>query len=349
MELLDAENMIKQRDPSGALVMASNEWKQLALGLPVQNAPTETRTYANIIMTGMGGSSLSASLLRDWLNLGIPFETVRGYELPRYVGPDTLVIASSFSGNTEETLSAVKFAYDHGASVVFTASGGKLLDQAKSDGKPYIALPNEFHNHQRMGTFANLAAFVNLLVAHGVIDNSVVGELRDSAEWLRTASESWSPTVAYEQNVAKQLAWSCAGKSPVIYAGPQFRGVAYKWKIGFNENAKTVAWWNEYPEFNHNEFLGWASHPIEKPYAVIDLRSSFDHPQIKRRFEISDRLLSGQRPKATVVELQGESVLRQMLWGCVLGDFTSIYLAILNGVDPANVDLIEKLKGELAN
>ena len=349
MEILDTENMIKQRDPSGALVMAASEWQQLTLDLPVQNAPTETRRYANIIMTGMGGSALSASLLHDWLNLDIPFETVRGYELPRYVGPDTLVIASSFSGNTEETLSALQFAYDHGASVAITASGGKLLDKAKTDGRPYITLPDEFHNHQRMGTFANLLAFVNVLVAHGVVDGSVADELRDSADWLRTASESWHSSVASGQNVAKQLAWSSTGKSPVIYAGPQFRGVAYKWKIGFNENAKTVAWCNEYPEFNHNEFLGWTSHPIEKPYAVIDLRSSFDHPQIKRRFEISDRLLSGQRPKAAVVELQGDSVLRQMLWGCVLGDFASIYLAILNGVDPANVDLIEKLKGELAN
>ena len=348
MEILDAENTIKQRDPSGALAMAASEWKQLTLDLSVQNAPTETRTYLNVIMTGMGGSALSASLLRDWLNPGIPFETVRGYELPRYVGPDTLVIASSFSGNTEETLSALQFAYDHGATVAITASGGKLLERAKSDGKPYVTLPDEFHNHQRMGTFANLLAFANILVAHGVVEQSAVDELRDSADWLRTASEPWHAGVASEENVAKQLAWNSAGKSPVIYAGPQFRGVAYKWKIGFNENAKTVAWWNEYPEFNHNEFLGWASHPIEKPYAVIDLQSSFNHPQIQRRFEISDRLLSGQRPKATTIELQGESVLRQMLWGCVLGDFVSIYLAILNGVDPANVDLIEKLKGELA-
>jgi glucose/mannose-6-phosphate isomerase len=348
MEILDAENMIKQRDPFDALGMAANEWEQLTLDLPVQNAPSEKRAYANIIMTGMGGSALSANLARDWLNLGIPFEVVRGYELPRYVGPDTLVIASSFSGNTEETLSALAFAYDHGATVAITASGGKLLEQAKSDNKPYVELPDVFHNHQRMGTIANLAAFINILVAHGVCDSSAVGELRDSSDWLRTASESWNSTVAYEQNVAKQLAWACAGKSPVIYAGSQFRGVAYKWKIGFNENAKTVAWWNELPEFNHNEFLGWASHPIEKPYAVIDLRSSFDHPQVKRRFEISDRLLSGQRPKATVVELQGESVLRQMLWGSVLGDFVSIYLAMLNGVNPTNVDLIEKLKGELA-
>jgi len=199
-----------------------------------------------------------------------------------------------------------------------------------------------------MGVLANFAALLNLLVAYNVCEQARVDEFRDSADWLHTAIDMWHQSVPFENNPAKQLAWACAGKSPVIYAGSQFRGVAYKWKISFNENAKTVAWWNEYPEFNHNEFIGWTSHPIEKPYAVIDLRSSFDHSQVKKRFEISDRLLSGKRPKATEVELQGDTVLRQMLWGSVLADFVSIYLAILNGVDPTKVDLIEKLKGELA-
>lgn len=346
MEILDAENMIKQRDPFDALGVAAEEWKQLNLDLPVQNVPSDRRTYANVIVTGMGGSALAANLVRDWLNLQIPFEVVKGYVLPAYVGPDTLVIASSHSGNTEETLSALHQALGLGADVTAITSGGALLEQIAGSGKPHVTLPSDFQ--PRMAVLANLAALLNLLEAHGIIDRAPIEELRDSSEWLRTASESWQPTVAYEQNVAKQLAWSCAGKSPVVYAGAQFRGVAYKWKIGFNENAKTVAWWNELSEFNHNEFIGWTSHPIEKPYAVIDLRSSFDHPQVKRRFEISDRLLSGQRPKAIVVDLQGESVLRQMLWGSVLGDFVSIYLAILNGVDPTKVDLIEKLKNELS-
>ena len=125
-------------------------------------------------------------------------------------------------------------------------------------------------------------------------------------------------------------------------------GVAYKWKISWNENAKNVAFWNVLPEFNHNEFMGWTSHPVEKPYVVFDLRSSFDYPKITKSFEISDRLLSGKRPKANVIELQGESVIAQMLWASIFADFVSIYLAILNGVDPSKVELIEKLKQELA-
>ena len=108
-----------------------------------------------------------------------------------------------------------------------------------------------------------------------------------------------------------------------------------------------MAFNNQYPEFNHNEFMGWASHPVEKPFAVFDLISKLEHPQILKRFKMSDKLLSGKRPKAQVVKLRGETLLQQLLWGCILADFASIYAAILNGVNPTPVDLIEKLKKEL--
>jgi glucose/mannose-6-phosphate isomerase len=123
---------------------------------------------------------------------------------------------------------------------------------------------------------------------------------------------------------------------------------AYKWKISWNENAKNVAFCGVYPEVNHNEFIGWASHPVEKPFAVFDLVSSFEHPRILKRFEISDRLLSGRRPKATPIQLAGDTPLRQLLWACIFADFASIYVAVLNNVDPTPVDLVEKLKKELA-
>ena len=133
-----------------------------------------------------------------------------------------------------------------------------------------------------------------------------------------------------------------------MYSGSLLAPAAHKWKISFNENAKNVAWAGEYPEFNHNEFLGWSSHPVDKPYKIVDLRSSFDHPQITKRFEVSDRMLSGKRPAAQVVQLQGETVLDQMIYGMGLGVFPSLYLALLNGLNPTPVDLIEKLKAELA-
>jgi glucose/mannose-6-phosphate isomerase len=123
--------------------------------------------------------------------------------------------------------------------------------------------------------------------------------------------------------------------------------VAYKWKISWNENAKNVAFWNEYSEYDHNEFIGWTSHPVEKPYAIFDIVSHLEHPQILKRFDISDRLLSGKRPKAMTISLQGDTLIQQMLWGSILADFASIYVAILNGADPSPVALIEKLKQEL--
>ena len=124
---------------------------------------------------------------------------------------------------------------------------------------------------------------------------------------------------------------------------------AYKWKISFNENAKNVAWCGQVPEVCHNEFIGWSSHPVDKPYTIIDLRSSFDNDRVSKRFKIMDKLLSGKRPSAYEVQAQGTTLLSQLVWLIVLGDFVSIYTGLLNGVDPTPVDLVEKLKTELAS
>ena len=121
--------------------------------------------------------------------------------------------------------------------------------------------------------------------------------------------------------------------------------LAYKWKISFNENAKNIAWCNQLPEFNHNEFMGWSSHPVDKPYKVIDLRSSLEHERVQRRFEVSDRLLSGKRPAAHVVQVQGETLLEQMV-GLWLGICDALY-GNRNGLNPSPVTLIEKFKKEL--
>ena len=154
--------------------------------------------------------------------------------------------------------------------------------------------------------------------------------------------------VSTDQNYAKQLALQAVGKTPVFYGGELTWSVAYKWKISWNENAKNVAFSNRYPEVSHNEFMGWTSHPVEKPFAVFDILSNLEYSQIKKRFEISDRLLSGRRPKAMTIELQGDTLLKQLLWGNVLADYASIYTAVLNNVDPGPVPLITKLKEELA-
>ena len=347
--MLDDKNILRQRDPSGALAVAAREFAQLSHEAVVQNAEHDGREITSLVVTGMGGSALAALLLKVWLKdvLTIPFEIIRGYNLPHYVGKNTLVIASSYSGNTEETVSALAEAEARGAQVAILASGGKLIDEATARNIAHVELPTGLQ--PRMAVFYGLRAMVALLENFDVVEKATNEQLVRAAEWLEGEAANWVADIPTAENYAKQIALEAIGKTPVFYGGPLTAPVAYKWKISWNETAKNLAFWNEYSEFNHNEFMGWTSHPIEKPFVVFDLISNFEHPQILKRFEISDRLLSGQRPRANRIELKGDSIIVQLLWASILADFASIYTAILNNVDPVPVALIEKLKSELVS
>lgn len=343
--MLDDQNYIHEKDPDGALAVAADEWRQAGYDAVLEgNLPADD--VATIVVSGMGGSALAATLARVLYDeITVPFEVSRGYDAPRYTDAGTLFVASSYSGNTEETLSAFDQARACGARVVVIASGGVLIERAQAAGVPYVTLPAGVQ--PRMATLYGLRALATVLVAAGVVADSRLAELATAGDFLRAESEAWQPGNPANANLAKELAFYAVGKTPVIYGGPLTAPAAYKWKISFNENAKNVAFWNEYSEFDHNEFIGWTSHPVEKPFAPIDLVSPLEHPQILKRFEISDRLLSGKRPKSRVVTLKGGSLLEQLLWAAVLADFVTIYVAILNGVNPVPVALIEKLKAQL--
>lgn len=343
---LDNTNILSQKDPEGALDIAAEQYTQAEFIAKVWNPDHDDREITGIVVTGMGGSALAALLVKSWLKseLSVPFDIVRGYDLPAYVGRNTLVIASSYSGNTEETISALEQAEAAGAQMGVIASGGKLIDIATEYSISHVSLPQGLQ--PRMGVIYNLRALLALLENFGIVHGKLA-EVEALTGWLGRESANWEKQVPHGENFAKQLAEEAVGKTPVFYGGALTAPVAYKWKISWNENAKNVAFWNEYPEFNHNEFIGWTSHPVEKPFAIFDLVSDKEHGQIKKRFEVSDRLLSGKRPKARVIELQGESVIAQLLWGSILADFVSIYVAVLNGVDPTPVGLIEELKKAL--
>jgi glucose/mannose-6-phosphate isomerase len=347
--MLDDSNVIGQRDPEDALGVAAAQAAQARFSVHVANPENDNRQITRVVVVGMGGSALAAMLAKAWLKseLNIPFEVVRTYELPEYVDYNTLVIASSYSGNTEEALAGLKNAQNKFAQVAIIAAGGELKKIASAQSISWVELPASLP--QRMTTIFNLRALTALFAHFGVASYDRFAEIADQADWLATEVQAWTSNVTTDKNYAKQLALMAVGKTPVFYAGSLMAPVAYKWKISWNENAKNVAFWNEYPEFNHNEFIGWTSHPIEKPFAVFDLISNLENPRIIKRFEISDRLLSGKRPKATVVTMKGSSAIAQLLWGSILADFVSIYVAILNGVDPTPVPLIEKLKKELAD
>lgn len=348
--MLDDNNVIDQRDPSGALRVAATQWEQTTFEAEVQDGAHDERRIETVVVAGMGGSSLAALLAKSWLKdvLTVPMEVVRTYALPAYVGPETLVIVSSCSGNTEETLSCLAQAREVGAQIAIMSSGGALLDKAQQLSISHVVLPDRTKIEPRMTTIAQLRACTMLLAHFGIITRDYYDQIAQSEQSLEAATKEWTADVSTDKNYAKQLALIAVGKTPVFYGGSLTAPVAYKWKISWNENAKNVAFWNEYPEFNHNEFLGWTSHPIEKPFVIFDLVSHLEHSQILKRFEVSDRLLSGMRPKANTINLQGETLIAQLLWGSIFADFVSIYVAILNGVDPTPVAMIEKLKAELA-
>lgn len=342
--MLDDLKYIAQVDKSDALGVAGKQAAQLTYDYDV--VLNLSQDVHNVVLDGMGGSAWPALVLNSWPTLSVPLEVSSKYQVPAYVGGNTLYIASSYSGNTEETLVSLEEAATKGAQIVVLSAGGKLTEVAEDKGYPIYHIPAGFQ--PRMSSFYFLAALIQILEPLGFIKAGSLNELHEAANWLESQHEMWLPEVRTGQNYAKQLAQHIEGKTAIVYSGPLLFPAVNKWKICINENAKHLAWANQYPEFDHNEFIGWTSHPIEKPFAVIEIQSSLEHARVQKRFELSEKLLSGKRPHAVVVRPEGDTVLQQILWAFNLGDYVSLYLAILNNVDPTPVDLVEKLKAELS-
>lgn len=342
--MIDDLRYIHEKDTADALGIAGKQWQQLEY---VFELPQLQFTPENIVYAGMGGSALAARLSVTWPGYSVPFEIVSQYHIPAYVSDKTLFIASSYSGNTEEEISCLNEAAEKGAYIIVIASGGKLKDLAAERGHVFVELPTAAQ--PRYAVLYSFKALVTILERLGLVkENDAEKQVHEAAGFLKETATTWAPDVMTADNPAKQLAKDIAGTNIVVYGGPLMEPAAYKWKISFNENAKNIAWYGVYPEFNHNEFIGWSGWPHDKPYSVIDLRSSLEDSQILKRFEVSARLLSGRRPAPKVVEVKGDTLLEQLLWTVAYGDFVSIYLALLNGVDPAPVDLVERFKKEIA-
>lgn len=340
--MLDDLKYIHQRDGQDALGAAEKQWQQLQHKFEFEI--TNIQTVENVVLAGMGGSALGAVFINSWPGLPLPFEISRDYSLPNYVNSKSLVIVSSYSGNTEETLSSLSDAEKRKAKIVVLSAGGKLTDIAHEKQYPLLQIPSV--PQPRMSSFYVWNAAVQILEKLGLANDKTT-ELQAAGNWLKDQVANWRPDVATKDNQAKQIATELAGKTVIVYSGPKLFPAANKWKVWINENAKNLAWAYQYPEFNHNEFIGWSSHPIQKLFAVVDIRSNLENPRTQKRFELSERLLSGKRPMPIVVQAEGETVLQQLLWAAVLGDFASIYLALLNNVNPTPVDLVEKFKTAL--
>jgi glucose/mannose-6-phosphate isomerase len=236
--MLDDLKYIHDKDTYDALGTVSKQWQQLQQNYEL---PEINQHFDNVVHAGMGGSALWALVGQSWPGFNLPFEVTKGYDIPAYVNEKTLFIAASVSGNTEETLSSLAQAEEKGAFIVVIASGGKLADIARAKNYPFIEIP--VLRPPRYGMFNGLKGLTILGEKLGIlVQHDAVHELEEAADFVKTSMDGWASTVPTAQNLAKQLAQECMGKSVVIYGGPLLAPAVHKWKIGFNENAKNVAW-----------------------------------------------------------------------------------------------------------
>lgn len=308
----------------------------------------EIEAISNIVVTGLGGSAIGGDLLRVYAagKISVPIIVNRDYGLPKFVGPDTLVFAVSYSGNTEETLSAYEEARARGASIIAITTGGKLGEMAQRDGVPVIRVPSGIA--PRAATGFLFIPTLRILQGLGLLPD-VLDEITEMIDFIRDMRKKLGPEAPEEENPAKQIARKLHNKIPVIWGSAgTTEVVAQRWKGQINENAKAPAYWNVLPELNHNEIVGF-QFPLEilKKVHVIILRDERDHPRVHKRIEITKDVIKDAVDGYTEVWASGNGVLSRLYSLIYTGDYTSVYLAALYGIDPGPVKVIDYLKREL--
>ncbi len=306
--------------------------------------------YKNIVITGLGGSAIGADILRSYVagEIRVPFFVNRHYRLPNFVDKDSLVIVSSYSGNTEETLSAYKDAGAKSARRLVITSGGKLGVIAKRDNVPVISIPGGLPPRCALG-FSFFPLLITLSKLGMIKDKtkdisqtiSLLGDIRRTRLGGR---------VSGRKNTAKSIASALYGKYPVVYGGQDnMDSVVTRWRGQFEENAKTLATTHLFPEMDHNEIMGWENpKKLLKDFVVIILRDRSDHPRVAKRMDVTKKVIEMQGVKVIEVYSMGKDLLSRIFSLVYIGDLTSYYLAMMNRVDPTPVERIEYLKKELA-
>jgi len=355
LSILDDVDQIRTFDPANMYNSIFDFPEQIADALKVgklwQLNPSEFLGIKNIVVIGMGGSAIGAELLRSFLStrLLVPFDICRHYVLPEYVDDETLVIASSYSGNTEETLSAIDDAIKRKAMLVAISTGGLLGDLAKLNDIPLAKLPTGLQPRAALGY-----SFVPLLVFFEKIGlvKKIVKEIEHASAALQKYRDKYIEDNDTTLNPAKLLAEKMHQKVVIIYTGPTLTdAVGLRWKGQLCENSKNMSYTNQFSEFNHNELVAW-SETIEQHkdhLMVVILRDMDDHTQIRQRMNIAKDIIQSREVEVIDVHSRGERPLERMLSLVQLGDFVSYYLAILNKVDPTPVNVIEAMKQALKN
>jgi glucose/mannose-6-phosphate isomerase len=343
-------------DPALARTCDPSRMLETALGLPSQvreawriggsaALPALPGSLEHVVVAGMGGSAIGGDLLAAVLRdrLGLPLIVIRDYSLPPFVGRRSLVIATSYSGETEETLAAAEDARRAGAVLLAITSGGRLAGIAERAGGGAVLVPGGLAPRAALGYLMVpvLAAFERWSIC-----GPLAGEVDEAAAILDDLAAGLGPLVPASRNPAKRLAEQLLGRIPAVYAAaPDVEAAARRWKCQFNENSKTLATWNTFPELAHNETMGWgAPAHVAGLFAVIVLLAGHETARALLRVRTTCDLAF--RHAAGVHEFGGRGTgrLARILSLVLLGDLASIYLAYLRGVDPTPIEAITAVK-----
>lgn len=355
MNPLDDMTKIHSVDRCHMLALIENFSDQIAQAEKIGNAVSLDSSFSkgvtHIVFSGLGGSAIGADLVRSYLSYDVPIPMFvnRHYRLPAYVDEKTLLVVSSYSGSTEETLASLEEGIRKKAKILAISSGGELSEHARRRGFPLIKIPGGFPPRAALGY-----SVFPLLVALSKIGFPKAYRAKDvleTRELVRSLSQSsYGPSCPHDKNMAKQFASSCFEGYPVIYGSTDFFDVvALRWRGQFSENAKCLASHHVLPEMNHNELVGWKKpESLLKKVAVFILRDQADHPRVQKRMDLTREIIRPLAGHVFEVRSQGESLLARIFSLVHLGDWISFYLAVLNGVDPTPVEVIQHLKSELA-
>ena len=346
--LLDDIEKIRSVDKSGMIdyyVEAPKHYR--AAAELAQKIKTNYPIPNNIIIAGMGGSAIGGDLLKDWTRnkLIVPLEVNREYNLPEYADHKTLVIVSSYSGDTEESLSALLDAIKRGCMIFCISSGGELIKAAKKHKIPYLQVPGGMPPRAALPYM--LIPLLVFMEKAGLV-TGVKEELEETFVVLEKIVEENGPEKPQVENFAKNTAHFLWDSTPVIYGFGFYRSVAQRIKQQLNENAKIPAKWEYFPELNHNDIVGWSGKGEEcKWFSIIFIRDDDCPGEIESRIDITKSIVESAGFVTFDLYVQGKSCLAKMLSTIVVGDFLSVYLAVLRKADPTPVKVINLLKDTL--
>lgn len=309
---------------------------QIRHSLEVNNDCFISLSFDSIILAGMGGSGHPGDLLNALHLTTVPLIVHRSYSLPYIFGKKPLTVISSYSGNTEEALSAYEQAKKSNGTILTNTSGGKLLEWARQDGGPIslIDYPGMQPRHTLFASFTGLA----VALANSNLAKNISEDLQKTADFI-------DAEVAGMETSAQALADTLKGKTPVFYASDVMAFAAKNMKIQTNENAKTAAFWNEIPEMNHNEMVGMTN--PQAAFHAVFLRTATDHPQVNVRMDVTKKMYEQWGVGGTEIAIKGETLLEQISYAVVFGLWLTYHLALSYNTDPIPVKGVEDFKAKL--